>query len=333
MKLSILLILTLAVALRADERPAHVELADAAGAFLESLDEAKAKQASFPFKSDERENWHYTPVARKGLPLKAMTESQKNAAVEMANTILSEKGALKAAQIISLEAVLAVLEKRPDFRDPEKYFVSLFGDPGATDGWGLRFEGHHLSINVTVVGEHVAVTPSFMGANPREVREGEKQGLRPLAAEEDLARALAAALLEAGRKDVIFSEDAPDEILTGEDRVAGQLDRVGLAAADMTEAQRMALLGLVSEYTGRFREDVAKADMAAIREAGIDKIHFGWAGSLKPDEAFYYRIQGPTFLLECANTQNDANHIHTVWRDFNDDFGRDLLREHLEHDH
>ncbi len=330
MKAPALVLLLLVPALLAEEKPAPVELAEAAEAFLDTLDEAKAGLVRFDFGDAERTNWHYTPVDRKGLPLKDMTEGQKNAAVALANTILSESGALKATQIISLEAVLATIENRPEFRDPEKYFLSIFGEPGDPQSWGLRFEGHHLSINVTVLGEEVVVTPSFMGANPREVRQGDDKGLRPLAAEEDLARALAVTLIESGRKAVLFSEKPPAEILTREQRVAKPLDDVGIAAGEMTGAQRDALVQLISEYTGRHREDVAEADLKAIRQAGIDRIRFGWAGSLKFGEAFYYRVQGPTFLLECANTQNDANHIHTVWRDFDGDFGRDLLLEHYE---
>lgn len=333
MKAPALALLLVAPVLVAEEKPAPIELAEAAAAFLDSLDDAKAARTRFGFGDDERTNWHYTPVERKGLPLKDMTEGQKNAAVTLANTILSEKGALKAAQIISLEAVLAAMENRPDFRDPEKYFLSIFGDPAGKDPWGLRFEGHHLSINVAVFGEKVVVTPSFMGANPREVREGDDKGLRPLAAEEDLGRALAVALVESGRKEVLFSDKPPEEILTREERVAKPLEAVGVPASAMTAAQRDALMELVSEYTGRHREDVAEADLKKIREAGVDEIRFGWAGSLKFGEAFYYRVQGPTFLLECANTQNQANHIHTVWRDFKGDFGRDLLLEHMEHGH
>lgn len=334
MKRSALILLLLAPFLTAEEKPAPVELAAAADAFLESLDETKAKRATIAFDDAERTNWHYTPRQRKGLALKAMTESQKNAAVALVNTILSEKGAMKTARVITAEALLGVMEKRPEFRDPERYFVAIFGAPGDPEGWGMRFEGHHVSINVTVLGKKVSVTPSFLGSNPAEIREGEHKGLRPLAAEEDLGRALAAALLESGKKEVRFSEKAITEILTREEPAVKPLEAVGIAARDMSEAQRGALMELVSEYTGRYRADVAEADMKKIREAGIEAVHFGWAGSLERGEAFYYRIQGPTFLMECANTQNDANHIHAVWRDFNGDFGRDLLREHFEgHDH
>lgn len=330
MKVPTLTLLLLAPFLIAEEKPAHVDLAEAADAFLESLEEAKEKQATFSFKDAERLNWHYTPMERKGLALKAMNESQKNAAVALVNTVLSEKGAMKAAQVITAEALLGVMEKRPEFRDPEKYFVAIFGATGDPQGWGMRFEGHHVSINITVLGEAVSVTPSFLGSNPAEIREGEHKGLRPLAAEEDLGRALAATLLEGGKKEVLFSEEAVEEILTREEQSVKPLESVGIAAKAMSEAQRGALIELIAEYTGRHRKDVAEADMKKIRKAGIDAIHFGWAGSLKRGEAFYYRVQGPTFVMECANTQNDANHIHAVWRDFDGDFGRDLMRQHYE---
>ena len=328
---SILFSLLLASPLLADVLPPTLDLKTAADTFLASLDDAKRAKAQLPFKDDERENWHYTPRDRNGLSLKEMTEGQKNAAVGLAATALSEKGAYKAAQIISLEGVLAVLENNPERRDQEKYFVTIFGTPGAPTGWGFRFEGHHLSVNVTVVGDKgISVTPSFMGSNPAEVREGELKGLRPLAAEEDLGRALVTTLLETGRKEVLFSEKPPGEILSGEKRVATQLDPVGLPTTDMTESQRKALLQLISEYTGRYRADLAAADLAKIQKAGFDKIRFGWSGSIKPGEAYYYRIQGPTFLMEGANTQNNANHMHAVWRDFEGDFARDLLKDHLQ---
>lgn len=333
MKFPTLALLLFAPLLVAEEKPAHIELAEAADAFLESLEEAKEDQTTFAFDDAERLNWHYTPKERKGLPLKAMNESQKNAAVALVNTILSEKGAMKTAQVITAEALLGVMEKRPDFRDPEKYYVAIFGKPGAPKGWGMRFEGHHVSINVTILGEAISVTPSFLGSNPAEIREDEHKGLRPLAAEEDLGRALASALLEGGKEKVLFSEEAVEEILTREEQTVKPLETVGIAAKDMSEAQQKALIELISEYTGRHREEVAAEDMKKIRDAGMEKIHFGWAGSRKRGEAFYYRIQGPTFLMECANTQNDANHIHAVWRDFDGDFGRDLLKKHYEHGH
>lgn len=331
---ALLLALALSTPLLADELPASLALKTAATAFLASLDEPRLEKAKIPFADAERENWHYTPRDRAGLSLKDMNEAQKNAAVGLVTTVLSEKGAYKAAQIISLEGVLAGMENDPVKRDQEKYFTAIFGNPGDPQGWGFRIEGHHLSINFTIVGDQpISVTPTFMGSNPAEVREGESKGLRPLAEEEDLGRALAASLKESGRVGVIFDQKPPNEILTGEERVAKQLAPVGVTSADMTDAQSDALNELIAVYAGRLREDLAEADLKKIAKVRKDQLHFGWAGSTKPGEAYYYRIQGPTFLIEAANVQNNANHMHTVWRDLENDFGRDLLKEHVTHDH
>jgi hypothetical protein len=306
----------------------------AADKFLASLDPAQKTKAALPFTSDERENFRYTPRDRAGLPLKEMTDAQREAAMALIDSALSEKGKLKATQIMSLEGVLAEMENNPVKRDPAKYFVAVFGTPGDPKGWGWRFEGHHLSVNLTfVAGKGISVTPSFMGSNPGEVRQGAKKGLRVLAAEEDLARTLATTLLAAGKTDVIFSEKAPAEILSFENRKATALDPVGVPSADLTGTQRSALLTLISEYTGRYRPEIAATDMQKIKAAGLEKIRFGWAGGTKPGDAYYYRIQGPTFLMEAANTQNNANHVHATWRSFDGDFGRDLLGEHFNGQH
>jgi hypothetical protein len=231
---------------------------------------------------------------------------------------------------MTLESVLREMENNPG-RVPSNYFVSIFGTPGDAKAWGWKFEGHHLALNYTIVGgKNIAVTPSFMGSNPAEVRAGDHKGLRVLAAEEDLARTLLVTLVEAGKKEVVFSEKAPGEILTAENRVATVLEPVGVTAADMTEEQKKGLRQLISEYTGRNRKDLADADLAQIDKAGFDKIRFGWAGGMKPGEAYYYRIQGPTFLMESANVQNEANHIHATWRSFDNDFGRDFLGMHFQ---
>ncbi len=329
-----LLALLLALPAFAEEASSLAAMTSAADAFLGTLDDSKRSKAVFPFDSDQRENFKFTPQTRTGLPIKEMDEAQKAAAMKLLDTVLSEKGKLKATQIITLEGVLAELEKNPTYRDNGKYYVSVFGKPGDEKGWGWKFEGHHLALNYTVAhGKEIAVTPSFFAANPAEVREGSKKGLRVLAAEEDLAMTLANVLLEGGKKEVIFSEKAPGEILTAENRKVTALDPVGITAADMTAEQKKALLALITEYTSRHRKELADADMKKIEAAGIDKIRFGWAGGTKRGEAWYYRVQGPTFLMEAANTQNNANHIHATWRDFEGDFGRDMLSEHYhQHD-
>lgn len=314
----------------ADLAAAGRELAAAATAFLATLDAGQAKLARFPFTDAERENWHYVPKVRGGVPLKQLGEAQRKAALGLLGAGLGEAGRTKAEAIIALEAILAGIENNPG-RDSGLYYFAVFGEPGGEAPWGWRVEGHHLSVNFTLAGGRIAATPSFMGANPAEVREGPQRGHRPLAREEDLARALAASLAEAG-KPVVFTTTAPREILTAAARSVQQLEPVGVPASAMTPAQRDALMELLAEYAGRHRKEVAAKDLAKIREHGIEAILFGWAGSLKPGEAYYYRIQGPGFLVEAANTQNNANHIHTVWREFKGDFGRDFLGEHY-HDH
>jgi len=326
MRIAAILLITALPAL-ADLPAANRDMVKAAEAFLETLSPEQAKKARYEFNSDERENWHFIPKVRGGFPLKEMDAKQKRAAMALLSSGLSKAGRVKADAIIVLEGILGVLEKNPKRRDPELYYVAVFGTPSADKPWGWRVEGHHLSVNFTLEGDKIAAAPSFFGANPAIGPEGDHKGLRPLANEEDLARALAASLAEAEKK-VVFSEKPPRDILTAAERSVKQLEVVGVPATAMTKAQQDALMKIVAEYANRHREELAGQDLAKIQKAGVEKLSFGWAGSLKPAEAYYYRVQGPGFLIEAANTQNNANHIHTVWRDFTGDFGRDFLGEH-----
>jgi hypothetical protein len=313
--------------------PAADEMAAAAKEFLASLDDAQRAKAAFGFKDDERENWHYIPKDRRGLALKDMKPGQRKLAHALLRSGLSERGYAKATNVISLEAILADLEGagRRFPRDPELYYVSVFGQPGPKATWGWRVEGHHLSANVTIVkGEYFAGTPSFLGSNPAEVRKGPRAGLRALAGEEDRGRQLIQALDADQRKQAIFDTTAPKEIFTEAKRRVKPLEPAGLAAAGMTPAQRDLLMALVREYVERLRPDLAALDLKKIEKAGVEKIHFAWAGGIEKGQGHYYRAQGPTFVLEYDNTQNDNNHIHAVWRDFESDFGDDLLKRHYE---
>ncbi len=326
--------LFLTLPLLGKEAPAGAATAEAAEKFLLTLDAEQKSKAALPFAGVERENFRYTPRERAGLPIKEMSDAQREAAMKLLASALSEKGNLKAQQVMKLEGIIAEIEKDPVRRDTGKYFVTIFGKPGDPSGWAWRFEGHHISINITLVeGKGISVTPSFLGANPAEVADGPSKGLRVLAEEEDLARSLVTTLLAAGKSEVVFSDKAPGEILTGEKRSVTLLDPVGILSADMTAAQRAALMELISTYTGRYRPEIAATDMAKMEKAGLDQIRFGWAGSTKPNEAYYYRIQGPSFLMEAVNSQNNVNHMHATWRDFKGDFGRDLLGEHFKEEH
>jgi Protein of unknown function (DUF3500) len=309
------------------------EMADAANHFLAALNPDQKAKAHFDLKADERQNWHFIPKDRNGLPMKGMTSAQKLLAQSLLASGLSQRGYVKATTIMSLEQVLAEMEgpNRHFPRDPELYYVSIFGNPGAKETWGWRVEGHHVSINFTIVkGEFISATPSFLGSNPAEVKEGPRKGLRVLAAEEDLGRQLVKSLDADQRKVAIIAVKAPAEIITGADRKVKALEPVGLAVGQMNDDQKQILKKLIHEYVYRDRPEVADKDLAKIREAGPEKILFAWAGGVEPGQGHYYRIQGPTFLMEYDCTQNNANHIHAVWRDFESDFGEDLLREHYD---
>jgi len=307
------------------------DMTKAAGDFLVSLNPEQKAKATFELKSDERENWHFIPKDRNGLPFKQMTGPQRELAKKLLQSALSKEGYGKVTNIMSLELVLFDLENKSPKRDPELYYISIFGKPARNGTWGWRVEGHHMSANFTVVaGKEVSGTPSFLGSNPGEVKDGSRKGVRVLGNEEDLGRQLAKSLSAEQRKTAIYSQEAPKDILTGSMRKVKPLETAGLPQAQMTKDQTDQLMKLINEYLNRNRAPLAAADLKKIKNAGIEKIYFAWAGGMERGEPHYYRIQGPTFLMEYDNTQNDANHVHAVWRDFENDFGEDILRKHYE---
>jgi hypothetical protein len=303
----------------------------AAQHFLASLTPEQRAKATFTFQEDERLNWHYIPKERKGLPLLEMSMAQKALAHALLSAGLSQQGYIKAVTIMSLDDVLRIMENDDgNRRNPEKYYFTVFGEPSDTGTWGFRVEGHHLSQNFTVVNGKVADTPSFFGANPAEVREGPRKGLRTLAAEEDLGRDLLESLSTEEKKVAIVTPDAYKDILTEASRkaaLAGQPS--GLSAAKMSKKQFELLQTLISSYAQNVPEQLAQARMEQLKKAGTN-VFFAWAGVEQRGGPHYYRIQTPTFLIEYDNTQNNANHIHSVWRDFNGDFGLDLLAAHYQ---
>lgn len=309
-------------------------MAGAARHFLDSLTPEQRARVAFQLQDEERFNWHYVPRPRKGVPIKDMTPAQRYMAQTLLSAGLSQKGLIKANTIMSIEEVLREIENDSGGRrDPEKYYFTIFGEPSETGAWGYRIEGHHLSLNFTLAGGNVAGGPTFFGANPAEVRHGPRKGLRALAAEEDLARELLGALDPQQKAAAIVDRRAyPDILTTNSRRAALQGRPSGLAAGKMTAKQRDLLHTLVAEYAGNMPEDVAQARLDRARKAGLN-LHFAWAGSVERGAPHYYRIQAPTFLIEYDNTQDNANHIHSVWRDFDGDFGLDLLKGHYERSH
>lgn len=302
--------------------------------FLASLEPAQKSQLSFEMDDEERFNFHYIPRPRKGVPLKEMTPAQRKLAYSLLGTALSSRGLSEAAQIMFLEQILYVLENQSPRRDPDAYFFSVFGKPSQGAPWGWRFEGHHLSLNVTLKGNGVVSTgPAFFGTNPAIVRSGPHAGMQVLRAEQEWGRRLVQSFNETLLKRAVINADAPDDIITAFSREFDLGEPAGVSFGDMNEVQAKLLTQLIHRYANRFRSTISDAEIVKIQEQGMEKVYFAWAGGTRPGDPHYYRIHGPTFVIEYDNTQNQANHIHTVWRDIQNDFGKDVLREHYQHSH
>ena len=315
------------------QQRSSASMTTAATSFLASLTPEQKQQATFAFDSAERLRWHFVPqFERNGLQIKAMTEPQRKLAHELLKTGLSARGYTTYTQIMQLENILRDVEKGGGpTRDPEGYRFAVFGTPAAKGTWGWRVEFHHISLHFDVVnGTAISSTPSFAGANPAEVKDGPQKGQRTLGMLEDSGRALVTALDEAQRKTAIINAVALNDIVTGNALDIKPLSPEGVKVSAMTPAQRDLLMKILDAYAGLMTEEIAADRMAKIKKAGIENIGFAWAGSIERGQKHYYRVQGPTFLIEFDNSQNDGNHVHSIWRDFNGDFGRDLLRDHLK---
>jgi hypothetical protein len=309
-------------------------MTECANRFLAALDANQRGKATFSFENDERMNWQYIPKERRGLPLLEMTPYQKHLASALLAAGLSQTGYIKAVTIMSLEDVLKLIENDSGAnRNPEKYYFSIFGAPADRGTWGYRVEGHHLSQNYTVVDGNVIDGPSFFGANPAEVRQGPRKGLRTLAAEDDLGIELIHGLDEQQQKIAIVDPTAYKDILTAASRKAAlQGQPTGLTASKMNARQFDTLMALMEEYARNVPDELGRSRMAQINRAGRD-IYFAWSGGVNHGDPHYYRVQTSTFLIELDDTQDNANHIHSVWREFTGDFGGDLLQQHYQDSH
>jgi hypothetical protein len=302
------------------------DVAKAASGFLAALPEDRRLGAKAAFQSRDRTTWRYTPGGRPGMPLQEMSPAQREAAQAVLRSFLSADGYLKVQSVIALEIVLRETE-RWDERDPERYWFLVFGEPGGESPWGVRVEGHHVSLHLAVIkGRFVSSTPTFLGANPAEVRSGPKKGSRALAAEEDTARSLLDSLTAAQRAEAIVDEAPYGDMVSRNRTKADPLDGRGVAYAKLAPPQQKQFLAVIEVYANTMKPKLAEERLAKIRATGLDGVRFAWAGPVARGRPHYYRVQGPTFLIEFDNS--GGNHIHSVWRDFEGDFGRDLLREH-----
>jgi hypothetical protein len=313
-------------------------MTDAANTFLSSLWNDQKAIATYPFEDDQRFDWHFIPKLRKGLSFGAMRPDQRLLAMALVSTGLSQQGFVKATTIMSLDQVLLGQESAnptaTNRRDPENYYITIFGKPDAKGVWGFRLEGHHVAHNFTVVNGRIADSPSFFGSNPAEIKIGARKGLRILAAEDDLGYEMIDALDATQQAAAVVDKAALKDIVTAASRKAsidGQPN--GLSAAKMSADQYERMMSIVEAYAGNVASPMAENRIALAKKQPKDKTFFAWTGDVKRGGPHYYRIQTPAFLIEMDMTQDNANHVHAVWRDYTNDFGLDLLKQHYEASH
>ncbi|MCM4165625.1 MULTISPECIES: DUF3500 domain-containing protein [unclassified Arenibacter] len=310
--------------------------------FINSLSEEIKAKTLFSLEDTERLNMNYVPISREGATFHDFNEVQKKAALDLLRASLSEEGFRKSQEIMELEKVLRIIEnndadKMPDGRprrDPLNYHFCIFGNPSKDQAWGWRFEGHHLSLNFTSTdGIISSATPTFFGTNPGIVRSTEYKGREVLRKEAQLGFSLLHSMTGEQLKTVIFTDVAPHDIVTTTKRKVGALESLGIPYTDLSQNQKKIFMELLDLYINNYEHGFAEEFRDKIHKAGIDRLKFAWAGSMQPGKGHYFRIQGPMLLIEYDNTQNDANHVHTVVRDLTNDYGEDVLKAHYEKDH
>lgn len=288
------------------------EIAAQAKRYLESLDTAQRTKTSYAFTDPELTRWHWTTPSgfpRNGLPLREMQQAQRDLAHALLQASQSAYGLQKSLDIISLQNDLG--------NDPDLYYVTIFGTPGV-EPWGWRWEGHHLSRRFNVVNGKISVTPFFLGAWPTI----NNAGLKAMEREEWAARELITSFDQTQRARVIFQSNVPGNHATQNQAYVKPLKTVGVAAAELNTDGQALIMEVVQKYLNTLPDVIAAAHLERLRNAGVENIYFAWAGSIAAQQPYYYRLQGPTFLLEHDNSRNRGTHIHSVWRDFAEDFGQ-----------
>jgi hypothetical protein len=314
--------------------PAVTNSTAAAQALAGSLTGPAKEKGVLPLDHEARTTLNYIPIVRAGVPLEELTDPQKAQAMSLLRSGLSESGFATARSIIAHEDILREIEKGQGVanymrRQPGLYYTAIFGTPASDGYWAWRFEGHHLSVNASHVGKDDMVAPLFFGSNPAKVLSGPSVGLRILKNEEDEARALMALFTPEQTTKVVIAPETTNDIVTTNKPKAEIAQFDGVAAGTMTAPQKAQLRKLLDVYASRFPASQRTSQLARVEKAGFDKLYFAWAGSTEVGKKHYYRIHGPSLLIEYDNSQNDANHIHSIWRDPEHDFGGDLLRKHL----
>jgi hypothetical protein len=309
---------------------------DTAVEFLDSLNEEQRKKAQMTFDHDSKDSWHFFPglmYERSGIKFDALNADQRELLHNLLRTYLSETGYNKTLRIMDLENVLIEIKSNVHMRDSEDYHIAFYGDPESDHLWAWSFEGHHVSLNFTILNDKISVAPRFFGASPAIIPSGKRKGERTLALEEDLGLELIQKMSDDMRKKAIISETAYPDIVTGNSSHVEPFEPDGIKLKELNKPLQKTLILLINTYLDNMPEALAKSRMEELKQEKLGDIIFAWAGETVLGKGHYYRIQGKSFLIEFDNTQNNANHIHSVWRDFDGDFGKDLIKEHYEHSH
>ena len=301
--------------------------------FLDSLNQDQRNKAQLSFDDLSKSNWHFIPSSmwtRKGIELTELDNNQKKLVHVLLQSSLSESGYKKTMKIMDLENVLLEISGDSIKRNPDKYSIAFYGNPEKDSLWSWSFEGHHISLNFTILKGKSSIAPRFFGANPATILSGHRKGERTLYKEEDLGFELINSLSGDQKEIAIFRDNTFSGIVTKNSIEVAPLTPVGIKYEELNSSQQLVFIKIIKEYISTVPEKEAKKRMEKLKNEEMNKMRFGWVGGINPGDGHYYRIQGKSFLIELANKQNNANHIHAVWRDFNGDFGRDLIEEHYK---
>jgi hypothetical protein len=303
---------------------------------LNSFNPEQKEKAIFALDDPKKEDWHFFPSTmfeREGVPIKEMNPRQREVLHSVLKSFLSKSGYEKTLEIMELENVLKSFGEDSVMRDSGKYFISFYGNPMTDDLWSMSFEGHHISLNFTISGEEIVASPRFFGANPAMIPKGPRKGDRTLEEEEDLGFDLINSMDLQQQEKAIFQEESFKDIVSLNLPEISPMKPVGIRYSELNPDQQKQLVRIIDQYLSNMPTKIAKARREKVMSEDLSDLYFGWVGAKSLGAAHYYRIQAKTFLIEFDNSQNNANHIHTVWRDFEGDFGRDLIREHYAQSH
>jgi hypothetical protein len=323
--------------------------------FLESLSPNEKSVVLFAMDDSLRTQWTNLPIGlapRKGLRYGDLSEQSKISFHKILSTIFSSQGYLKTFAIMQVDDILHEIFEITHERDQideqtigfirtldwdyGNYFIAILGNPTMDDAWGFKFEGHHISINLTVTKDSFTMTPLFLGSDPAVVEVTQYAGLRPLSKEEDYGFWFVNTLDDTQKAKATLSQEVPKDILTNPDRPQWYADFMGIKGSELRPEQQKILQYLIEEYMNNMEKEKAEEYLDILHARGMDEVYFAWIGSYEPMKAHYYMIHSPDFIIEYDNVGflDNANHIHSIFREKGNDFGEDILRKHLlEHKH